>query len=92
MYKLFIRLAADCPFTARPNGVYLQQSDQSIMATDWCRKWNFEDDLLGWCTGGHSYFTKDEESLCNILKVCDNDCTGNLILILGLEMESILST
>jgi len=62
------------------------------MATDWCRKWNFDDDLLGWCTGGHSNFTQDEESLCNILKACDNDCAGNLILILGLEMESIVFT
>lgn len=63
-----------------------------VWRQNWCRKWNFDDDLLGWCTGGHSYFTLDEESLCKILKVCDNDCAGNLMLILGLEMESIVFT
>jgi hypothetical protein len=34
-------------------------------------------------------FILDEESLCKILKVYDSECAGNLILILGLEMENI---
>ena len=32
-----------------------------------------------------------EDSLCKILKVYDNECAENLILILSLEMEDIFN-
>ena len=53
-------------------------------------KWSFDNDLQGWCTGVYSYFVLDEESLCKTSKVYDVELAGNLILILGLEMENIV--
>ena len=34
------------------------------------------------------YFILEEVRLCKILEVYDSECAGNLILILGLEMEN----
>ena len=37
------------------------------------------------------FYSIDEESLCKILKIYDNECAEILILILSLEMENIFN-